>query len=117
MILFLFPSWSCKIINSSKLGPSPGTQVIEEILGVGGFHTCIRFVDGTAMCWGNNTSGQIGGGVCCSDVYSPRATDSFTYEATSIASGRYHSCVILKDGSVWCWGSNTYGQIVFKFSE
>jgi alpha-tubulin suppressor-like RCC1 family protein len=31
--------------------------------------------------------------------------------ATTIASGSYHACAILEDGTVYCWGINTYGQL------
>lgn len=31
--------------------------------------------------------------------------------ATAIASGSYHACAILDDGTVYCWGINTYGQL------
>lgn len=29
----------------------------------------------------------------------------------SLAQGRYHSCAIRSDGSVWCWGDNSFGQL------
>ena len=29
----------------------------------------------------------------------------------SVATGIYHTCAIFSDGSLWCWGSNNYGQI------
>jgi alpha-tubulin suppressor-like RCC1 family protein len=25
--------------------------------------------------------------------------------------GKYHTCALKTDGSVWCWGSNMYGQV------
>ena len=32
-------------------------------------------------------------------------------DAVSIAMGRGHACAARTDGSVWCWGSNLYGQL------
>ena len=36
----------------------------------------------------------------------PRATD-----AGVIAAGNTHTCAILGDGSLWCWGRNSNGQL------
>jgi alpha-tubulin suppressor-like RCC1 family protein len=49
----------------------PGlTDVVE--LAVGFIHSCVTKVDGTAMCWGNNNSGQLGTGAYATpDQYSP----------------------------------------------
>lgn len=32
-------------------------------------------------------------------------------EVADVASGSYFSCVLLHDGSVWCWGDNQYGEL------
>jgi alpha-tubulin suppressor-like RCC1 family protein len=29
----------------------------------------------------------------------------------SVAAGGAHTCAIKKDGSLWCWGANTSGQL------
>ncbi len=40
------------------------------------------------------------------------ASDAASHPAVlEIAAGRFHSCALLDDGSVWCWGANTYGQL------
>jgi alpha-tubulin suppressor-like RCC1 family protein len=31
--------------------------------------------------------------------------------AVQIATGRYHSCALRNNHSVWCWGSDTEGQL------
>ncbi len=33
------------------------------------------------------------------------------HEPVDIALGQYHSCVVLGDGTVWCWGRNEVGQL------
>jgi len=37
---------------------------------------------------------------------SPRAQDS-----TKISAGLNHTCAVLTDGTLWCWGSNSEGQL------
>jgi alpha-tubulin suppressor-like RCC1 family protein len=32
-------------------------------------------------------------------------------DAVDIAAGEFHSCVVLSDGSVWCWGANPHGEL------
>lgn len=32
-------------------------------------------------------------------------------DAVELAIGRFHACARLSDGSVWCWGDNTYGKL------
>ena len=36
--------------------------------------------------------------------------------AVAVASGQYHSCAIVADGSVHCWGQNNHGQLGRGFS-
>ena len=43
-------------------------------------------------------------------VFSVLATVAHA-EVTEIALGSYHSCALLTDGKVMCWGRNTYGQL------
>jgi len=33
------------------------------------------------------------------------------YRALAVATGRYHSCALLDDHNVKCWGNNEYGQL------
>lgn len=40
----------------------------------------------------------------------PRVVDGLT-EAAGIAVGARHYCAVKRDGTVWCWGSNEYGQL------
>ena len=73
-------------------------------------HACGLTDDGTVKCWGRNNNGQIGtsGG----DKNTPiQVSFGSGLTATSIYAGRNHTCAILSDGSVKCWGANQYGQL------
>ena len=75
-------------------------------------HTCAILDDGSVACWGRNTNGELGDGTTI-DRTAPTQTDSLGIGRTAvyIASGWDHTCAILDDGSVACWGDNLYGQL------
>ena len=93
--------------------PHQGTNVTD--VSVGGYHTCSLLENGSVMCWGRNDFGQRGLG------YTQTATDPFTERAVidfgnnrtalQVSAGTHHSCAILEDWEIVCWGNNTYGQL------
>ncbi|MGB1475702.1 MAG: RCC1 domain-containing protein [Candidatus Poseidoniaceae archaeon] len=100
-------------ISSPNHIPNSGTNVTD--VSVGGYHTCALLENGSVMCWGRNDYGQRGLG------YTQSATDSFTERevidfgnnrtALQVSAGTHHSCAILEDWEIVCWGNNTYGQL------
>jgi len=96
---------------TSSLGT--GRTAIAITVGEGlGSHTCAILDDGSVSCWGYNTYGQLGDGT---DTLrnTPTQTSSLGTDRTAVAisAGFRHTCAILDDGSVSCWGYNTYGQL------
>ena len=81
-------------------------------ISAGGFHTCAILDDGTVTCWGSNFAGKLGDGTN-TNRNTPTQTSNLGSgrTAVSITTGDIHTCAILDDGSVSCWGSNTYGQL------
>ena len=69
----------------------------------GAGHSCAVLTDGTARCWGDNRSGQLGG-------WAALATPSLVGIA-SISAGDAHTCAVLVDGRAFCWGVNGSGQL------
>ena len=81
------------------------------LLALGDKHTCVRLVDGTARCWGQNSQGQVGAGAGDGGlVTSPREVTGVT-DAIDIAGGQNHTCVARQSGGVQCWGFNLDGQL------
>lgn len=88
-------------------------------LAAGGFHTCALLEQGSVKCWGFNGAGQLGLGdtVSRGDVPKQMGDDlpavalGSGKSATTIAAGKYHTCAVLNDGMVKCWGYNLYGQL------
>jgi len=81
-------------------------------ISTGSGHVCAILDDGSVSCWGRNAQGVIGDGTSTNRL-SPTQTLSLgtNREAVAISSGGYHTCVILDDGSVSCWGYDGYGQL------
>ena len=86
-----------------------GTPKMVKSVAAGVEHTCALLNDDTVVCWGNNYNGQIGGG--SGGTIRGTAGDPLSGgTASRIATGAYHTCAILSDNSVKCWGYNYYGQ-------
>jgi alpha-tubulin suppressor-like RCC1 family protein len=76
---------------------------------VGAAHSC-AMGGGIVRCWGANDVGQLGNGVTnIASSMAQRVTG--LSEVVEIAAGKGHSCARRRDGSVWCWGDNSYGQL------
>lgn len=91
---------------------SPGVTAISA----GEIHSCAVKADGSAWCWGDNRSGQLGNGTAGPNMeqLNPgrvlRSSSSLT-DAASISAGRFHSCAVTSGGAPWCWGENEYGHV------
>jgi hypothetical protein len=88
-------------------GISSGTTSITA----GDAHSC-AVVSGGARCWGSNARGQIGDGVnTVTPRFAPSAVTTLSSDVLAVAAGGNHSCALLTNGSVKCWGSNDFGQL------
>ncbi|MBI4945906.1 MAG: T9SS type A sorting domain-containing protein [Bacteroidetes bacterium] len=80
-------------------------------------HSLVICDDGTVMAWGQNTYGQLGDGTTTMrtvPVHVLAGTSGCTTNLCNIISvsgGVDHSLALKNDGTVWAWGTNTYGQI------
>jgi alpha-tubulin suppressor-like RCC1 family protein len=79
-------------------------------LAAGGEHTCALLDDGIVTCWGDNGSGQLGMRICSSGCVAPGPV-ALPQAAREIAVGYRHSCALLADQTVMCWGGDDYGQL------
>lgn len=102
---------------------TPVTVPLDEVAQVapGETHTCALRRDGTVWCWGSNCAGEAGSspgsspGItypvpCGVRVMSPQQVPGVA-NAVSLALGRYHSCALLADHRVLCWGWNAGGEL------
>lgn len=80
-------------------------------LRAGGQHTCVVTAGGTVKCWGDNSAGQLGDGTTAAVQLSPVTATGLSGAALGVEVGGLHTCALLADGSVQCWGANTSGQL------
>jgi alpha-tubulin suppressor-like RCC1 family protein len=81
-----------------------------KAIAVGDEHACALMVNGTVLCWGDNGSEELGGGVSIPD--SKSATPIRTsIAAIKVAAGGDYTCAIVSGGVVQCWGNNDFGQV------
>ncbi|MBU1412860.1 RCC1 repeat-containing protein [Myxococcota bacterium] len=84
------------------------TQIVS--LGVGDRYSCALTQTGAIYCWGDNVYGQIGCGTPLRREL-PTLVTGLTSRPASIFAGFAHTCAILTDGTVSCWGDNAFGQL------
>ncbi|HJM24432.1 MAG TPA: hypothetical protein QF821_02155, partial [Candidatus Thalassarchaeaceae archaeon] len=77
----------------------------------GASHSCAILDDGSVSCWGENRNGQLGDGSRTPSLEPAKASMPLGRKALGISAGSYHTCTLLDDGSIRCWGSNNFGQI------
>lgn len=100
------------------VGPSSANVQLQGVpvdLRSGNAHSCAIFEDGGLGCWGRNQAGQLGYGFLfdigddeeaymAGKLYFPAAV-------SQVAAGADHTCALLENGDLYCWGSNQHGQI------
>lgn len=89
---------------------TPLTGVLQ--IAPGEHHTCARLDDGSVVCWGSNEYGQLGIGDADTSTHPYAETAAVNLpEPTEIAAGGDHTCALLGDESVRCWGRGISGEL------
>jgi len=98
--------------QSSQATSTPVPQIA-----VGVAHSCAALPDANLRCWGFSGDGQLGYGNLSSigDDETPATAGPVSLGAgrtvRSLAAGEFHSCAVLDNGTVRCWGFNYEGQL------
>ncbi len=97
-------------VSTGHLSQNPGVGAVD--LAAGGYFTCARLSDASVSCWGDNGSGQFGNGTSGLNNFSAvPVASSVSPAVVALSTGAKHSCAILADGGVSCWGADTGGQL------
>ena len=88
-----------------------GTGRTAVSVSLGQYHTCAVLDDGSLKCWGDNSHGQLGLGSTTTQTTPQNVTLGTGRTAVSVSLGQYHTCAVLDDGSLKCWGKNSQGQL------
>jgi alpha-tubulin suppressor-like RCC1 family protein len=95
-------------------GGIPVSQVVAGI-----FHTCALTSNGSVLCWGYNSGGELGLGHVndIGDNELP-STAGFIKLGVGVIAKRlgsgpnaHHTCALVAQGSAICWGNNDAGQL------
>lgn len=112
--------WSWGYNNGGMLGDGTGTDrnyplqigsgTDWAMIAPGGGHVIGLKTDGSLWSWGNNNDGQLGNSTFGGVQANPTQIGT---EANwnRISSGGSTSMAVKKNGSLWSWGNNAYGQL------
>jgi hypothetical protein len=75
---------------------------------------CATTSDGGAWCWGVGSNGQLGNGSTANENYATQVMASASQTLAGVSEiqvGWEATCARKFDGTVWCWGTNQYGEL------
>ncbi len=117
VLALLAAATSAALAVPAEADPGVAVQVA-----AGADHSCAVLIDGSVHCWGKNEAGQLGYGNTqnIGDDETPEAAgavDLGGHRAVQVVVGGKHTCAILDDGSVRCWGLGASGQLGYGNTE
>lgn len=87
-------------------------------IAAGDLHTCVHLENGAMRCWGNNSYSQLGYGF--GNTNHGDQSGEFPLQladiavgavVTDIAVGHRHTCALLSNGALKCWGYGANGRL------
>ena len=107
------------IAPPALIGFAPISLTGVTAMTLGGGHSCAAVLANGMRCWGDGQSGQLGN-ASNSNSSAPVEPTSWGSGPTGVgggvwilgfAAGDSHTCAINSSGKLFCWGSNSFGQL------
>ena len=98
--------------TSAQLAPVDviGLSSTVSAIAAGGGHTCALLANDGVKCWGEGGVGQLGNNDTSSQP-TPVDVVELGSSVSAIAGGYSHTCAVLANGGVKCWGQGSSGQL------
>jgi alpha-tubulin suppressor-like RCC1 family protein len=111
-------AWGCNYngdLGTGTLNSSSTPVQVTNLSGVvaisaGQAHSLALKSDGTIWAWGDNGYGELGNGGAGQYSTTPVNVSGLS-NVVAISAGGSHSLAVKRDGTVWAWGSNGFGQL------
>lgn len=99
----------------SAVKKADGNRLLNiRAIAAGGKHSVALDEAGQVWTWGNNEYGQLGHPTTLVSIYPLRVNKSNGQpleNIVAVSAGTHHTLAVDKDGHVWAWGQNYYGQL------
>ena len=82
-----------------------------SFISVGAYNICGLLTNGSAMCWGHDSDGQVGDGNGFTYNITIPVFVSGNHNFSTISAPRWQTCGSLTNGSAMCWGRDEFGEL------
>ena len=96
-------------VSVSGLGSGVGELPVAEV-SVGDYHACAVMIAGAVKCWGVDWNGGLGNGARGPST-TPDDVEDLGSGVAQVTEGWKHTCALITDGAVTCWGHDYFGQL------
>jgi hypothetical protein len=97
------------VVSSPTPIDVPGWETGVAQVSAGYEHVCAVTTAGAAQCRGSNSNGQLGNGTAVNSFATPVEVIGLGSGVSSIHAYTKHTCAIVSNGAVMCWGANDGG--------
>lgn len=109
-------------LPKNLLSGSGSDEQLFSSMSAGGDHSLAILNNGTLHSWGANGFGQLGNGTTIDGLRASQVGTENNWESVSAGGGHNdsgndlpanggHSLAVKTDGTLWAWGSNSFGQL------